>query len=116
MVFCFAFAFAQNVIDDIGNSIGNGNVSGISRFFDNAVTMTISGSQSTYSHSQAEMVLKDFFNKNAAKGFNLDQSGGNNNNSYAIGTLLTSGGNYRAYFAVRQKNGSYVIQEIRFEK
>lgn len=112
----FVFAYAQGVVGSIGNAIGNGNADGIARYFDNAVSLTISGNQSTYSRSQAEMILKDFFNKNVVKGFSAEHSGSDNNNSYMIGTLATSHGKYRTYFSVRQKDGSYVIQEIRFEK
>ena len=111
----FTLAQAQGIVENIGGSIGTGNVGGISRYFDNAVSMTISGNQSTYSRSQAEMILRDFFSKNNAKGFSMERSS-KGNNSYAIGTLATSNGNYRAYFALRQKDGGYVIQEIRLEK
>lgn len=112
---CFTIAQAQGIIENIGGSMGSGNVGGISRYFDNAVSMTISGNQSTYSRSQAEMVLRDFFSKNSAKGFSIERrsSGGN---CYAIGTLNTSNGTYRAYISMKQKDGNYVIQEIRLEK
>jgi hypothetical protein len=116
LLLCFAITYAQGIINDVAGSVGAGNVGAISKYLDNAVAITIQGSQSTYSHSQAEMVLRDFFSKNAARGFNIERSGGGNNNSYAIGTLTTSNGSYRAYIALRQKNGASVIQEIRFEK
>ena len=115
-IFGFVLAYAQVTVSGIGNAIGSGNVSGISRYFDNAISMTISGSQSTYSRSQAEMILKDFFSKHVARGFNLEQNGGSNGNSYAIGTLSTATGSYRTYFTVRQKDGKYLIQELRIEK
>ena len=62
------------------------------------------------------MVLRDFFNKNAPKAMNIEHNGENNSGSYAIGTLVTSNGNYRAYFALRQKESGYFIQEIRIER
>jgi len=109
-------ASAQAVIGTIGSAIGSGNVTAITRYFDNAVSMSISGNQSTYSRSQAEMVLRDFFEKHPPKGFNMDHSGGNNGNRYAIGTLTTATGSYRTYFSVKQKDGTQIIQEIRIEK
>jgi hypothetical protein len=112
----FSIAFAQAPLESIGNSFGAGNVGGISRHFDNAVSLSIPGSQATYSRSQAEMVLRDFFNKNAPKGMSIEHNGENNSGSYAIGTLVTSNGNYRTYFALRQKESGYFIQEIRIER
>lgn len=108
--------FAQSVSEQIGVALGSGNVSGITRYFDNAVSISVSGSQSTYSRSQAEMVLRDFFGKNQARGFTAEHSGGSKGSSYAIGTLTTANGKYRAYFTVRQKENGYIIQEIRIEK
>ena len=78
--------------------------------------MSIAGSHSNYSRSQAEMILKDFFSKNQPKGFSIEQSGDNNSSKFAIGKLTTSNGNYRSYFVLKAKDGSFVIQEIRFEK
>lgn len=109
-------ALAQGVAENIGSALGNGNVGGVVRYFDNAVSMTISGSQSTYSRSQAEMVLKDFFAQHTAKGFSLEHTGNNNGNSYAIGTLNTASGSYRVYVAIKQKENGNIVQEIRIEK
>lgn len=107
---------AQAQADQVGNALGSGNVGAITRYFDNAVSMSVAGSQSTYSRSQAEMVLRDFFGKNPAKGFGLERSGISNGSSYAIGTLRTAHGSFRTYISVRQKDGEYVLQEIRIEK
>ena len=104
LVLSFSIAFAQAPLESI------------SRHFDKAVSLSITGSQDTYSRSQAEMVLRDFFNKNAPKAMNIEHNGENNSGSYAIGTLVTSNGNYRAYFALRQKESGYFIQEIRIER
>lgn len=116
LVLSFSIAFAQAPLESIRSSFGAGNVGGISRHFDKAVSLSITGSQDTYSRSQAEMVLRDFFNKNAPKAMNIEHNGENNSGSYAIGTLVTSNGNYRAYFALRQKESGYFIQEIRIER
>ena len=116
LVLSFSIAFAQAPLESIRSSFGAGNVGGISRHFDKAVSLSITGSQDTYSRSQAEMVLRDFFNKNAPKAMNIEHNGENNSGSYAIGTLVTSNGNYRAYFALRHKESGYFIQEIRIER
>jgi hypothetical protein len=112
----FFTSFAQGPVDDISSALGSGNVGGLSRYFDNAINLTIAGSQSSYSRTQAEMVLKDFFNKNSPKGFSIEHVADNNSCKYAIGHLSTSSGSYRFYFAIRQKDGNYIIQEIRLEK
>lgn len=115
-LFWFGTAIAQGPISDIRSSIEAGNIAGITRYFDRDVSLVLVGSQGNYSRSQAEMVLRDFFSKNAPKSFRLEHNGGNENLKYGIGTLSTSTGNYKAYFSVKLKPGGYVIQEIRIER
>jgi hypothetical protein len=116
LIFSFTLAIAQTPVETISSSIGSGNVGGIARHFDNAISLAIPGSQATYSRSQAEMVLREFFNKNGPKGMTIEHNGENNNGSYAIGILTTANGNFRTYFALRKKESGYVIQEIRIER
>lgn len=112
----FGAAFAQNTLDDINGLMRTGNVTGMEKYFDNNVSLTIAGNPSTYSKSQAEMILKDFFAKNPPKDFDMEHSGGNNTTKYVIGTLTTGNGNYRTYYAIKLKDSRYIIIEIRFEK
>lgn len=116
LLISFATAYSQTSVEDIGTAMGSGNVGAVARCFDNAITMNIAGKQSTYSRSQAEMILRDFFSKHNPRGFDLEYSNGNSMSKYAIGTLFTANGEYRTYFTVRQRDNTYVIQEIRFEK
>ncbi|RYZ52261.1 MAG: DUF4783 domain-containing protein [Sphingobacteriales bacterium] len=113
---CFIPAIAQGPVDDMSTSLAAGSLPGISRYFDRSVTMTIAGSQSTYSRSQAEMILKDFFNRNVPRSFQMEHSGKSRYLQYAIGTLHTASGNYRAYFSLKLKDGVFLLQELRIEK
>jgi hypothetical protein len=113
----FMVTQAQTALDDIGAGIRSGNVNTISRYFDESVTVKIAGSQSTYSSSQAEMILREFFGKNNPKSFEIEHTGGGNTSKYAIGSLVTTNGSYKAYFMVKLiRDNTYLIQEIRFER
>jgi hypothetical protein len=103
-------------IDEISSSIQEGNIAGISKYFDNAVSITTGAGSSTYSRSQAEMVLRDFFSKNHPKSLEIEHTGGGSNSKYAIGVLETSNGNFKIYIMVKLKDGNYILQEIRLEK
>lgn len=107
--------FAQGAMDDINIALRNGNASGLSHYFDNNVTLNISGTINTYSKTQAEMVLKDFFNKNSVKDFQPEHDGRSANTRFVIGMLTTTNGNYRIYYAVRTKDNKNILIEIRFE-
>jgi len=108
---------AQTQLEDIVTAIKVNRVPDIMKYCDNVVPITINNAPASYSHSQAEMVLKDFFSKNTPKDLNISNSGTPTNASkFAIGDLETSNGRYSFYILLRAKGSTYMIQEIRFNK
>ena len=115
-LFLFLGAQAQSALEDVANALRSGNVSAMANYFDNIVPITINGSQSTYSRTQAEMVLKDFMRTNVPKELTIVSSGNSNNARFAIGDLTTSTGKYSVYILLKQKDHSYYLQELRLNK
>lgn len=111
-------SYAQGQIEEISAGIRSGNVSFISKYFDNVVDITVNNNQSTFSHSQAEMVLKNFFKNSEPSEFNIIENGVSNGNgsAYTVGELVTKNNRYKVYISIRQKDRNYMIQEMRFEK
>ncbi len=109
---------AEDIFDDIGNAIKSGDSKELSKYFNSNVDLTIINQEEVYSKAQAEMVLKEFFLKNAPKSFSILHQGVSKEGSrYAIGTLITSQGvSYRTYFFIKLNGNSAFIQELRFEK
>jgi len=106
-----------DVLDDIAASIRLGSASSVAQYFDNNVDITILDKESVYSKAQAQMVIKDFFQKYPVTSFNLIHRGASAEGSlYGIGNLVTSSGVFRIYYFVKSKNGNYLLQELRFEK
>lgn len=115
----YTSVFAQtNVLNSVAGAMRSGDVGGVTRFMDNVVDITVNNNQSTYSKTQAEMVLKDFFGKNVPKGYSTEHTGNSADQTsfYSIGYLTTSNGKYRIYIFLKQKDGNFVLQEIKFEK
>ncbi len=76
-------------VDEVVSAIKNGNASQLSKYFDNTVEITVTDKSNTYSKSQAELVLKDFFNNNIVKNFDIVHKGDNTGAQFIIGTLNT---------------------------
>jgi hypothetical protein len=118
MLFPWQIAWSQGQTEAIGAALKAGDAPGVSRYFGASVDITINNSTSTYSRTQGELVLRDFFSKNAVRDFDIQHS--NNSSSgpktFAIGYLSTSNGRYKVYIWMRPKDGGYVLKEIRFEK
>jgi hypothetical protein len=102
-------------ITDVIAAMKAGDAAKLAGYFDNNVEITIPGRSNSYSKSQAQMVIKDFFASNSVKGFDVVHQGENAGSQYCIGTLQTTGGDFRTTIFMKQKDGVQVVQELRFE-
>jgi hypothetical protein len=104
-------------IDDVIAAMQTGNAAQIAKFFDNTVEITMPDKSNSYSKSQGELVLKDFFATNIVKSFEVIHKGQNagSQSQYCIGKLTTKAGTYRTTVYMKQKGDQQVIQELRFE-
>ena len=102
-------------IDEVISAMKEGNSAGIARFFDNTVEINMPDKSNSYSKSQAELVLKDFFSSNTVKSFEIIHKGENEGSQFCIGTLVTKTGSFRTTIFMKLKGGKQVLQEITFE-
>jgi chemotaxis protein CheY-P-specific phosphatase CheC len=102
--------------DDVINAIKSGSASQLSKYFDNTIDITLPDKTNAYSKSQGELVLKDFFDNNVVKDFEVIHKGENAGAQFIIGTLNTKNGEYRTTIYMKQKGDRQLLQELRFEK
>ena len=108
---------ALDIYDDISNAIRSGDSKQIAFYFSNNVDLTILNQEDVYSKVQAELIVKDFLNKNSPKTFTILHKGSSKEGTlYAIGNLVTlNGKTFRISFFVKMTSGKYMLQELRFE-
>lgn len=111
---CSSFVFSAG-IDDVISAVRSGNSGLVAKYFDSNVEISMPDKSNSYSKSQAELVLKDFFLTNPVKGFAVIHKGENAGSQYCIGTLQTRNGAYRTTIFMKQKGDGQVLQELRFE-
>lgn len=109
-----SFTFFSS-IDEVIAGMRVGNATEISRFFDNTVEINLRDKSNSYSKSQAQLVLKDFFSSNSVKNFEVIHKGENAGSQFCIGTLITKSGSYRTTIFMKQKGDKQVLQGITFE-
>jgi Domain of unknown function (DUF4783) len=102
-------------LDEVVQALKNGNASQMAKHFDNTIEISMPGKSNSYSKSQGEMILKDFFTNNVVKSFEVIHKGENAGSQYCIGNLVTKAATYRTTIYMKQKNDKQVLQEIRFE-
>ncbi len=103
-------------VDEVVSAIKNGDASQLSKYFDNTIEITLADKSNSYSKSQAELVLKDFFNNNGVKDFEIVHKGDNTGAQFIIGTLKTKNGEYRTTIYMKKNGDRQLLQELRFEK
>ncbi len=107
-----------DIYSDIEAAFKSGSSNAIANYFGTTVDLTILSQEDVYSKAQAEIILKNFFAKNTPKTFTILHKGTSKEGAmYGIGSLQTNQGlSFRACFYLKQTNGKFVIQELRFEK
>src|SRR5262245_33894240 len=98
-------SFAQrNNIEAVIGALRSGNATELSSYFDDNVELTLPDQSDSYSKAQAVLILKDFFNNNGVKSFEVKHKGDNGGGQFCIGTLQTKSGNFRTTVFMKAKN------------
>ena len=106
-----------NVVPEvIINAIKTGNAKELAKYFNQNIELVILSEENVYSKTQAELIIKDFFNKNVPSEFTILHQGGKEGAQYAIGSVKTSNGNFRIYFLLKFKKDQPFIHQLKIEK
>jgi len=110
------YSIAQSsVLDNCRLALKSGSAKELSKFFPSSVDIKIDGESDSYSKTQAEFVLRDFFKKNPASNFEYIHQGASRDGlKYAIGQYTHSNGSFRVYLLLKKDGSTEVIDTIDF--
>lgn len=108
-------SFAQ-IPAEIVLSIQNGNDEMLAKYFNQNVELVVQSHDDVFSKSQARQIVAEFFKGNKPKQFSIIHQGGKEGARYAIGSLVTSTGNFRVYFLLKNKEDNSYIHQLKIEK
>ena len=115
-LFLVSFTAKQTSLDEVIGALKDGKAGELGKYMDDNLSLTLPDKSNSYSKAQAVLVLKDFFDNNEVKGFELKHKGQDQQGSeYCVGTLQTKTGNFRTTIFMKSKTGKNVIKEIRFQ-
>ena len=111
------FLSASADLSSISGYISTGNAKGLSAHFDNLVELHLDDQEGTFSRTQAEQIMKDFFRQYPPRTFSFLQDGISEgaNMQYAIGTYVYGSRKFRTYVYLKKRNGQMLIQELSFQ-
>lgn len=110
--------YGQSV--EIGNvrmAIKSGSSKELAKYFGEFVELHFDGDRSSYSKSQAEFVLRDFFKKYPPVDFQYVHQGNSGEGlKYAIGKYIISNGSYRIWLLFKKTSDTYYVDTIDFTR
>lgn len=118
MCFVMAIGFANinDVIDDIASCVRSANTKELSKYFSSTVSMTLLNDEGIYSRVQAEIILRDFFNKYTPTDVKIaHRLDSNPNFRYVVLNLETSKDTFRVSYKLTNNDNAFQVTEFRIE-
>ena len=117
-LFIMGSAFGQReVIEDIKTAMKTGSSKELGKLMYQSVDVTLNGNIQTYSRTQAEYVLRDFFKKHLPESFTIIHQGASKGGlHFAIGQYLSKSDTFRVFVRIKGLEGRYLIHEISIDK
>jgi hypothetical protein len=107
----------EDPFDPIVKAIQGSDAGSLSSSFNATVELLLPDNESTYSASQGEMIMKDFFKKYPPDSFTVIQKGIIDPASrFAICDYITGNRQYQVCINLRKENDRFLIQKIKFEE
>lgn len=110
-----SFKSPSFTIDAVAVAFRLGDVDQLSPYLDYRVDISLPEKSDTYSKSQAEMIIRDFFDNNGVRNFQVKQKGESGGAEFCFGILQTRNGNYKTSLFMKHKGDKQFLQEIRFQ-
>lgn len=107
----------NTILTEVISYIKVANIKELSKNFNTTIDLLLPSVEGSYSKTQAELIVKNFFEKNPPKSLTIKHQGSSNDGSlYAIGTYSTDKLNYRTYILLKKINDKYLIHQLQFEQ
>lgn len=109
---------AQNeIMSNTKTALSQADQKSLVTYFNEMVEISFEGEKASYSKTQAEFVLKDFFRKYPPVTFEFIHQGSSKEGlKYAIGKYTHTQGSFRVYILIKQFNGSFLIDTLDFSE
>ena len=106
-----------DVISDVKSALNAGSSKELVKFLDKTTDIDVDGDRSSYSRTQAEVVLKDFFKKYPPTNFQIIHQGASRAGSpYVIGQYTFKAGTFRVWIILKKEDEIFRVHAMSFYK
>lgn len=104
-----------DVIRSVENALKSSSSKELVKYLNQTIELNLDGEISTYTKTQAEYVLREFFKKNPSKGFEIIHTGNSKGGlRYAIGKYTCKRGYFRVWMRIKDFGGIPLVYEMNF--
>ncbi|GAB4233339.1 MAG: hypothetical protein Tsb0034_06540 [Ekhidna sp.] len=117
ILMAFVGPLQNETVRDIGIAMKAGSSKELIKFCNETVEIKIDGESSNYSKSQAEVILRNFFSRNAPTGFSYIHQGASPEGlKYTIGRYTHQKGAFRVVMFIKRIGDNYRIDTLNFSQ
>ena len=112
-----SYAQTSDNLKPVGSALRSGSSRELAQFLAPTVEVGFNGDKQSYSATQAELVIRDFFTKSAPSNFEFVHKGASPEGiQYAMGRYTSRGGVYTVFIKLKPGKGAPVIDTLDFTK
>jgi hypothetical protein len=105
------------IFDPMKDALKAGSAKELVKYLNQSVDINLNGNFNTYSRTQAEFVLRDFFKKHSVSDFKIVHTGSSKGGlQFAIGRYVSTGESYNVLIRVKEVENTHLVHEISFVK
>lgn len=103
--------------DQIVTAVKEGNSKSLAAHFGATVELSLPDHENTYSDSQGEMIMRDFFKKYPPSGCTIIQKGTTNTSTrFAICEFTSGNAQFQLYIHLQKEKDEFLIRKIKFDE
>lgn len=107
----------EDILASVSACIRNGQADRLAEYFSETLDIGLPGSDKTYSRSQGELVMKDFFRKYPPTSFKEEQHDTPSPVMYfTIGTYASGQSHYQALIVMKKEAANWKVHKLKFEE
>jgi len=109
-------AQTEEMTSSITEAIKASDASKLASYFNSTIDLELGETEGSYSKTQAEMMIRDFFKTNPPVSYKVNHEGASSDGSkYIIGTYKTASKRYRLYILIKKQSKQVLIHQLQFE-
>lgn len=108
---------AQDLQATLEKCISEGDSENLAKHFGESVDIGLPYADKDYGKTQAEMVMRNFFEKHPPNSFIIEESGSTSeSNKFFIGEYISGEKKYMLLIMLRKSNEDFLIHKLKFEE